>query len=1042
MTATYSSARTLLVDLDGPAPEVDWESAPLWRVIAVTRSVPCWAGWIVGPGRLEDGAAFTAQVLVDARERAAELELSREFHRRLGIDAPDPPPQDVSIVVCTHRRSTYLPGLLEALGRLDPPAHEVIIVDNDPGDEDCKDLVRHHGAYYVREDRRGLNQARAAGLHMATGSVVAYTDDDCVPARTWLARVDEHFSDLTVDGVTGPGFAYALETPAQLRFELEGGFNRGLSERRFDWTTHAPCNSGVVGAGANMLFRRAALLALGEVFPAELDAGTPTQTGGDTYVMYRILEAGGRIVYDPGTYVFHRHRPDQNALSRTFRGYGTGVIATMWKLLLERREPEAMMMALWLWRQYRYALIWRFLGRADPVHLRLAADYLIGGFTGISSWYRAVAQRAEPASLASPAAPESVAMSDDDLNEISVSVVIPSVGRSAVLERCLQALPAPSEKLEIILVDDRSTCKDSWPEATPDGVRVLRSGGAGAAAARNLGARAAHGDVLVFLDDDLVAAPGLVGRHLAAHAGRARAFVVGLSLPRPLPDRWAARAAALWWHDHFRSIASRSRLSPTDLLSGNVSIRRDLFVELGGFSQRFGRERREDWLFGAAVLRAGLEVHFDQEAVAYHEYTLTTAGRLDAAAHEGRGDALLVQEDGDFQEALGRVHAPFAGRRGQILDALVARPRAMALIVALLDALEHAGLRSAWLSLFGRVQRHAYHRGRRGGVRLLGAEVLPNATASTVVLDPGSSDAPAFGGLFTPALEVVAGNQRVRVEPDMGRWTSAEALRAASLVAANGALRPALAPARTAGLRVALIAAHDCIDPEFIRACEAAALRLCACQPDSMWHQAELLAATAEVDVVWIALPGTNFGPKLTDELRELSDGAGVAVSHAVPGRAPRRVLHHRQLTYGRWLTFGVPPALVGFRPDALRRLGALDRDAEEFGTMAPGLELFERALRAGEVVSRVEVTGATRSHVPRRPWLSHEWQRQRARAALIVRRAGTGAPTTEAARAVALILGSAMRNRSARRSTVVALGGFAHGLAGALLSGWRGRTR
>ena len=60
--------------------------------------------------------------------------------------------------------------------------------------------------------------------------------------------------------------------------------------------------AGIVGAGANMAFRRSLLLELG-LFEAELDCGTVTRTGGDAYAFYQVLVEGFQIVYERGTIV-------------------------------------------------------------------------------------------------------------------------------------------------------------------------------------------------------------------------------------------------------------------------------------------------------------------------------------------------------------------------------------------------------------------------------------------------------------------------------------------------------------------------------------------------------------------------------------------------------------------------------------------------------------------------------------------------------------------------------------------------------------------
>jgi len=89
-----------------------------------------------------------------------------------------------------------------------------------------------------------------------------------------------------------------------------------------------------------------------------------------------------------------------------------------------------------------------------------------------------------------------------------ISVVIPFLDASAYLERCLQALCAGDDRgYELILVDDGST--DASPETARRFCdRVLRSATTrGPASARNLGAREARGEILFFIDADVLCLP-------------------------------------------------------------------------------------------------------------------------------------------------------------------------------------------------------------------------------------------------------------------------------------------------------------------------------------------------------------------------------------------------------------------------------------------------------------------------------------------------------------------------------------------------------
>ena len=92
-----------------------------------------------------------------------------------------------------------------------------------------------------------------------------------------------------------------------------------------------------------------------------------------------------------------------------------------------------------------------------------------------------------------------------------VSVVIPAYDNATGLGECLRAL-VPGGAHEIIVVDDAST-DDTGAVASRFGVQVLRlERNSGAGAARNHGAKHATGDVVLFVDSDVVAAPDTVAR--------------------------------------------------------------------------------------------------------------------------------------------------------------------------------------------------------------------------------------------------------------------------------------------------------------------------------------------------------------------------------------------------------------------------------------------------------------------------------------------------------------------------------------------------
>src|SRR5205814_1838864 len=119
---------------------------------------------------------------------------------------------------------------------------------------------------------------------------------------------------------------------------------------------------------------------------------------------------------------------------------------------------------------------------------------------------------------------------------------------------------------------------------------VLEQANAGGAAARNHGARVAEGELLVFLDDDMEADAAMLAEHDRCHAEGADMVLGHLPLhPETSPtllsrgvDRWTERRRE-------RLTGSDEDVPLADLLTGQMSISKASFEELGGFDAGFTR---------------------------------------------------------------------------------------------------------------------------------------------------------------------------------------------------------------------------------------------------------------------------------------------------------------------------------------------------------------------------------------------------------------------------------------------------------------------
>ncbi|WFE39440.1 glycosyltransferase [Micromonospora sp. WMMD998] len=192
-----------------------------------------------------------------------------------------------------------------------------------------------------------------------------------------------------------------------------------------------------------------------------------------------------------------------------------------------------------------------------------------------------------------------------------ISVVVPTLGRPS-LATLLDALAAHlrgAADVELLLVDDR---RDDHGELAVPGAltaytKVLRGRGAGPAAARDLGWRAACGDWVVFLDDDVVPAPDWVRRLRADLAVPGRVGGVQGVVEVPLP---AHRRPTDWERGTAGLAAGR-------WITADMAYRRAALAAVGGFDERFPRAYREDAELAHRIRHAGWDLVRGQRRVTH-----------------------------------------------------------------------------------------------------------------------------------------------------------------------------------------------------------------------------------------------------------------------------------------------------------------------------------------------------------------------------------------------------------------------------------------
>lgn len=303
----------------------------------------------------------------------------------------------LSIAICTKDRAERLSRLLRSLDAVRDNSPfgqvEIVVVDNASTDSATREAVESFdGIRYVFEPKAGLDFARNAALHAATGALIAYLDDDVVVDRNWLMGLAKACSDNPgAGGFTGLVLPYRLDTEAQIYFERRGGFGRGFYRNefrgsRFDNPLH-PVGSGVLGAGCNMAFERALLIELGG-FDEALDTGAPLPGGGDLDIFYRVLRSGRTMVYEPQFAVYHEHRETIAQLRRQYWSWGLGMMAFLVKSSRsdhELRSRHDAMVRWWFVDQTR--MLVRAASALRGRDVRFGLNELWGGICGLAGEY-------------------------------------------------------------------------------------------------------------------------------------------------------------------------------------------------------------------------------------------------------------------------------------------------------------------------------------------------------------------------------------------------------------------------------------------------------------------------------------------------------------------------------------------------------------------------------------------------------------------------------------------------------------------------------
>jgi len=215
-------------------------------------------------------------------------------------------PNTFSVVLCAYTEARWgdLVDAVESLRRQTLPAHEVIVaIDHNPALLERARRELSGALVLANGGARGLSGARNSGLAAATGSIIAFLDDDAIAAPDWLARMDAAYADPRVLGVGGAITPrWPAERPAWFPAEFDwvvGCTYRGMPERP------APVRNLI---GCNMSFRREVFDLIGGFRIGRVGTLSIGQENDETELCIRLGAArpDALLLYLPEAGVLHR----------------------------------------------------------------------------------------------------------------------------------------------------------------------------------------------------------------------------------------------------------------------------------------------------------------------------------------------------------------------------------------------------------------------------------------------------------------------------------------------------------------------------------------------------------------------------------------------------------------------------------------------------------------------------------------------------------------------------------------------------------------
>ena len=232
----------------------------------------------------------------------------------------------LSVVIPMYNGAATILNCLEALAQQEELPDEVVVVDNNSTDNSrevvqaAAQRLKHLNITLCHEEQKGCGSARNRGVRSATGEIVAFTDTDCIPSRSWVKNMLRAFKqDPQLSGLGGIDQALVLPTSLIGKMLSAVWLTADYNEQALIIRKEDIFNNVYI-VGFNCAFRKEFYLKL-----KGCDAAY--QTGEDFDLVLRGIEAGGKMIaWYKDIVVAHQHDISLRTLLRREFFYAKGFV--------------------------------------------------------------------------------------------------------------------------------------------------------------------------------------------------------------------------------------------------------------------------------------------------------------------------------------------------------------------------------------------------------------------------------------------------------------------------------------------------------------------------------------------------------------------------------------------------------------------------------------------------------------------------------------------------------------------------------------------